>query len=224
MKKALILVAVVILLGLGYMMFPKDAGKDTTPEQNDAMQQDNAMIDDSMEEKTDDAMMQEDGAYMVQSESSVSYVVQKEWFGKPAETVVGTSNEVRGNVMYDAETDVLESINIMLSTESLGSGSDGRDKEVVEMLGENISISTASPISGVATGEVSLTIPLDVTINGQTNTVDFDVTGTVNDTMVDVKGTATANVSDFGVEAPSLLGVYTVAEEMNLNFDLKASK
>lgn len=224
MKKGLILVAVVILLGVVYMQVAKNTDQDSTPAQETEMQEDAAMMDDKMEGNTGDAMMQEEGTYNVQSDSSVSYVVQKEWFSKPAETVVGTSNEIQGSVKYDATTQVLESIDIKLNTESLSSGSDGRDKEVVQWLGSEIIISTASAMEGIAPGEVSRTIPLDVTINGQTNTVDFDVTGTVSDTMIDVKGTASANVADFGIETPSLLGVYTVAEAMNLNFELKATK
>ena len=216
MKRALLLGSAVLLLGAGCATKPLAAPQQTTQA---TVQQNNTMGDPAV-----DDMMQNNDVFVLQSDTSVSYVVQKEWFGKPSETVVGTSNDVSGSVDYDANGEILQSVNLSMQTASFDSGSGGRDKDVAGMLGEQIQISLANSVAGIAPGTVSVTIPLDVTINGQTNTVDFDVTGIVSDTMIDVTGKATANITDFGVKAPSILNVYSVAEEMNLNFELKAKK
>ncbi len=157
--------------------------------------------------------------YAVTSGSS-SYSVQKEFFGKPTETIVGTSSGVSGSLNL---LDDKLSIDVTVKND-FSSGNGSRDGEVKQWLGGDISVK-ASELTlndGFFVSQGTASLPLQLTINGITKTVQFSVTGAITDPVITASGSATINMNDFNVTPPSILNVYSVAPETLLSFEVEA--
>lgn len=186
----------------------------------DTMQKDTGNMEGDKMEKND-AMENTSMMYTVESATTASYTVDKQWLQKDAEMVTGTTSNVTGTVMYDHENQMLKDITVEIDSSTFNSGSGGRDREVAKLLNGGITIANADDIQ-INAGTFSKTIPLDVTINGVTKTVDFTVQGDASESMLKADGTASFNMSDFNIEAPNALNIYTVADEMTVSFNLEA--
>ena len=69
------------------------------------------------------------GAYVISSESTVSYVAQKEFFEKPTEVVIGVNNGVSGKIILNEKANTV-SLSATLNQNTFDSGSGGRDDYV----------------------------------------------------------------------------------------------
>lgn len=149
-----------------------------------------------------------------QVQGEVSYAVQKVFFGKPGEEVVGTTTDVSGTVAY---VDGILSGDLVVSTDNLSSGADQRDNEVRDWLGTTI---TARVADYAVTFPFTQSVPVELTINGVTQTVPFELTGEEVEGGLSLQGNATVLMSSFAVEPPSMFEVYSVEDQMVLRVDL----
>lgn len=164
-----------------------------------------------------------ENSYAIGSDSSVSYSAQKKWLSKPTEKVVGTNTAVKGQFYYNATTGVLADLAATVDSQTFDSGSAGRDKEVQGILNGNIVIKTKGEVSGIVSGTFGKTIPLEVTINGVSNNVDFVVKGEAGETSFMAEGSAEIDLEDFDIKPFSVLGLYEVDKMLGISFVLKSS-
>ena len=173
------------------------------------------------DEMQDDEDMSSTSMFNLTDGTSVSYNLTKKWLGRPGEEVTGTTPEVTGNVQYNNESNTLTGIDITVDAQTFDSGSAGRDNWTDGILGQNITIVLAEPVA-VNMGTFSETVPLNVTVNGQTKEVDFQVQGDISDSTMEATGEGFAAFTDFGIDPPGILNVYTADDRVNFSFSLKA--
>lgn len=159
--------------------------------------------------------------YAFASGSNVQYVVQKGWVKRPAEDVVGTNNAVSGDTVYNGSTGMLDRVNLTVDSQKFSSGSGGRDGEVRGWLNGPIKIALPTPLK-VGSGAINTTGAFDLTINGVTKRVSFSVNGNASPEKIEATGSANITMSDFNVDPPSILGVYSVKDAMTVRFNLNA--
>ena len=159
--------------------------------------------------------------YSITADSTVSYTAQKMFFSKPTEEVEGI-NEVSGGVDLQ---DGLLSLYATLDS-SFTSNNSGRDKDIEQRLASNIIIELNDfSLDGVdLTQPIELELPLDLTINGVTQTVTFQISGQVGETEIVASGSSEIKLSDFDFEAPSALNIYQVNDLIGLSFEIIAKK
>ena len=74
-------------------------------------------------------------------------------------------------------------------------------------------------------GDFSDSVDMEVTINCTTKTLTFNVVGEWRENdEIRVVGNSELSLEEFGIEAPSLLGVYGVADDVDLAIDVIAKK
>lgn len=232
----LILGALLVLGGLGfYFVSNNSSDKDdsmmekaenTVMMEDESLEDDKMMDDDKMAEI--DSMMEDttmeapEGAvsYMI-SEGSASYVVQKGWVSKPSEEVVGTTSDVSGSGWINPETGALY-LNAKVDLSSLKSSSEDRDEDIQKRFDDPTAMLVLElDSSTIAMGEpFELETPVMLTVNGVEAEVPFAMSGTVTEEGFTATGTAKAKISDFGMEAPSVLGLYVVDDNFQLTFDV----
>lgn len=160
--------------------------------------------------------------YEITDGTSVSYAVQKEYFGKPVERVVGTTDEVEGMGWIDL-TNGSGQIEIKLDFDDLETSSPKRDEDILSLF-ESTEISIIgdlSNLSSVVEGTpFNLKLPLMVTINNVTKPVVFDVQGNLIQGKIQAQGRGMIKMSDFNVTAPSLVDVFAVSDDTELLFTL----
>lgn len=156
------------------------------------------------------------------NKGNVSYTAQKRFLQKEDEEVVGTTADINGAGWIDTE-DGAVFIEVEGNLTNLATNDSGRDKEVLEMFNDSsIKIIVDANVSGdVEIGEPFDTdITSDVTINGITKEVTFKVTGEVDEESFSAVGTAVVDMSDFGIEPPSLAGINTIDDAIVIGFDV----
>jgi len=201
-----------------------DADDSQQEHMNDDMMNDNKnMMDDDMmndnKNMMDDDMMQGE-KFSLADDSFVSYTAAKKWFSKPVEDVVGTNKTVEGGFTYTDEK--LTGLSVTVDSQTFTTDNGGRDKEIQKILEGSITVS-ANDIN-ITKETFEQTIPLNVTINGTTKTVDFMVKGTVAEKEITAEGTGKISLEAFNVKAPSLLNVYTVDDTLGVSFTMTAKK
>tara|TARA_B100001167_G_C16723017_1_gene282130 strand:- start:262 stop:876 length:615 start_codon:yes stop_codon:yes gene_type:complete len=149
-------------------------------------------------------------------DGEVSYTAQKVFFSKPTEQVTGTSSDLSGDISY---TDGVLNAMVSIDTESIATDSEGRDKDVVELLGSTIQ----AEINDVATEfPFNKEIMVDITIAGVTNTAPFQITGMLAENEIVLDATGSVNISDFGLDAPGNPNIYSVEDEIILSASLRS--
>lgn len=154
--------------------------------------------------------------------AQVSYIAQKGWFNRPREEVTGTTNNVSGYISYDSENSILQELKIEIDDQTFSTGNNGRDNDVRKMFagGGNIHVTLSQPLE-LPFGEFEATIPLTVEINGVSQTVSFEVTGNVSETSSSASGTADITFEQFDMDAPSTVGIFTVGNELTVEFEIE---
>lgn len=222
MKKFIgIIIVLAVIIGILLM---RDSSQEVEQELDDTESQqmtDNAAMSDDMDESADDVVMADATTYSVDG-GSAYYQVQKEFFGKDAETVVGTTDTVTGTILVSSSDMV--SLDLTIGADFV-TGSNARDNEITRLLGETMHVAAKNVrVPGVSTsGSVSFSIPVTLTINGQSTLVEFTVQGSVSDTAIAGNGEAVVSIAGLGVEAPSAAGVYTVDDTVVLGIEFTGS-
>ena len=210
----------------------EDNGEDEMSEQmedkdGEKMMDDKDMKDgeDTMKDGEGEAVSDgpDDTDFVIGSESSVTYSAQKKWLKKPTQAVEGTNGNVEGNFSYNEQAATLTKLSAKVDSQTFSSGSGGRDKEVQQILTGDIVISSTGAVSGIGPGTFSKTIPLEVTINGVSNTVSFAVQGSAASDSFSATGDATIDLESYNIKPFSVLGLYEVDKMLGISFELSAA-
>lgn len=210
---------------------------DEKTEDDAIMMEDNGMVQGMVSTNDMKNMIEQMGmsldtvkAYTLSEPSTVSYEAQKTFLGKDPITVVGTSDKVSGYGLLDTSSNkVYLSAHADLSV--LKSDSSQRDSDIqslfspasatIELKDYTLDGFDSQTSMG---SKLTLTIPVMVTVNGITKEYPFDVEAVVTEDEFKASGTANAKMSDFGITSPSLLNVFTVADDLVLKFDVLGTK
>jgi len=170
--------------------------------------------------------------YQIVDQSTVSYTAQKEFFSKPTEAVVGTTNDVDGQIYINDQENKI-SVAAEINPQTLNSGSGGRDNYVSDLFGSNISVITEEidlgsdfnlDLENGSENQISFSAPISITINGITNSETFEISGTVTEGRVTFSGSTQTTISSYGITTPSAAGIYTVNDNIEISFDLVAER
>ena len=167
-----------------------------------------------------------------QSDSSVRFEIDEVLNGSP-KRVVGTTNEVAGELLIDFDDPTASSLGaVVINVRTLQTDSSFRDRAmrgpILGSARDENEFATFEPteITGlpdqVAVGDsVSLTVVGDFTLSGVTLPVEFSVEVAIGSTeRIEVSGVATVLRSDFGLRIPDVPSVSDVADEVTLAIDL----
>lgn len=231
-NKYIIPIVILVLILGGAYFYTRTSSTSMEKMENESMMEETAENMEKSPKMTNEEMMEPtmveapEGAVMYKLDSgTASYVAQKRFLQKEDLEVTGTTENVTGEGWLDeSNNQVYLLANVGLDTLKTDSGD--RDEDVKKMLNPSIATVEMGPLalSGLTMGEqFTQTIPLKLTINNVTQIVDFDVTGTVTEEGFTAQGTTNVKMSEFGVNPPSLLNVYTVDDEIGLKFDVTGS-
>jgi polyisoprenoid-binding protein YceI len=168
------------------------------------------------------------------AESSVSFEIDEILSGSP-KRVVGTTNEVAGEVLIDFGDPATSRLGtVVINVRTLETDSNFRDRAmrgpILGSARDENEFATFEPtaIEGlpdrVAVGDrVALSVSGDFTLSGVTRPVNFEIGVTVvTADRIDVDGSATVLRSDFGLVIPDVPSVSDVGDEVLLVIDLVA--
>ena len=201
MKKYLILVVVLLLIIVGFYLIKNNNVK------KESLPQENFTPSDSL--KTGNLKI---------IESKISYSVDKIFLKKPVEKVIGITSEISGNINYENN---LISGDLVIPTSNLTTGQNKRDEDVREILGDKIKVQIKEQ---EVVFPLASKIPVSIIIGDKVNEVVFDTTIKDEDNTIYFSGNSKISMKSFGIEAPSMLNVYQVSDEVDLFFELKAEK
>ena len=167
--------------------------------------------------------------------SIASFEIDEELRGSP-QTVVGTTNEVAGQVQVDvSDLSTAEFSDIVINARTLKTDSERRDRAIrgpviLNSASDEFEFITFAPTSidgldgALAPGDkVEFMVTGEMTIKDATNGVVFDVSGILVDANT-IEGIARAGVlrSDFGIGIPNVPSVTNVSDEVILTLDFVA--
>lgn len=164
--------------------------------------------------------------YVITS-GNANYIVMKRFFSRPNEEVTGTSQEVEGTGWFDPESGQ-GYLNVNLDMATVKTNNNTRDSDVMKMFGDNTAISFVANISNtdIVMGEqFTAEVPGTLTVYGNQKDVVFNVTGEITEEGLTAQGTSEGHkISDFGLEPPSLINVFTVDDDIDFTFNITASR
>jgi polyisoprenoid-binding protein YceI len=170
---------------------------------------------------------------IVATESKASYIAQKTLLkNNTGLEVVGTTGGVSGEIVLDtanpSNTKVGE-----ISVDLLGlvSDNDKRDGDLKTKWLESAKFPTAKfvniKIEGLPTSykvgdELKFKMMGDLTIHETTKPTAFDVSAKFDGSMLTGEASTVVKISDFGFEAPSAVGIMSVADEIGVKLAIVA--
>lgn len=217
-NSALIIFAVIVLVGifLGLQVGQKDKNEiNETP-----------AIETSDEVAVEEVVVKKEVSgservYAIQSSSSASYIVQKEWFSKPKEEVTGTTSSIIGTITIDVEKKTISG-DIIIDPSTLTTGISGRDKDVKKLFTGPITVVAPAVSIPTVEGDFSAVLNAEVSINGVPQTLPFTIAGNISDNVLFLSGNTNFTISSFGINPPSALEVFSVADKAIMKFDFTA--
>jgi len=225
MKKIILGLILLLVLFVSFILINQDPESETVQnvEQDAVVDFDNSETEDVKEPKNEmtSEVSASGDSYMISDNSSVSYTVQKEFFSRPTEPVTGTTGDVSGKLSINTETESI-SINAVINSQTLDSGSGARDNHVRNEFSGDILVRVDN-FNFEISEQVSFAAPVELTINGITKTLNFDIQGIILEEEISFKGSSDINMTDFNIDPPSTLGIYTVNEIAKISFDLMAN-
>lgn len=160
----------------------------------------------------------------ITSPNNVNYKVQKQWFSKDAEEVVGTTTATGQGTVNKNTGEYSVVVNADLA--NLTTESEGRDREVQKLFTDKIGILKLSgnlSDLGIEKGaELDSKVNAELTINGITKVVELQVTGSYNQTALTAQGKTNFDMPDFNITPPNLINVYKVAPNVTVEFNIQA--
>ncbi len=168
-----------------------------------------------------------------QDESQVRFVLDEELRGQP-KTVVGTTNQVAGEIAVDRDDlSTAQAGIIQVNARTLATDNDFRNRainnEILETGAHEFITFKPTAINGlpdsVSVGEaVNFTITGDLTIRDITNEATFNVEATLlSDTQLAGSASTIVSRSDYDLRIPSVPNVANVEEEVELYIDFVAN-
>lgn len=221
MKKFVIAIGAIIVLFILYtMLVMPDESFDETQNLNIDEALSNSYSE--IQEEFGPSETLSENTYQISDQSTVSYTVQKEFFSRPTEPVTGTTDDVFGQVYIDSENQKIF-VSAIINPKTLESGSGARDRYVSNQFNSEISIKVQDQDFG-SFGQVSLTVPVSLTINGITRIEEFQISGSISESELDLIGSTQIDMTNYSIEPASAANVYTVNEIAEISFDLVATK
>jgi polyisoprenoid-binding protein YceI len=168
-------------------------------------------------------------------QSEVSFTLNEELQGNPT-TVVGTTNQVAGDVIVDFANPADSQLGtIRINARTLATNNEFRNRAIRAQILESARdeyefinfVPTALsglPESAAVGDTLTFQITGDLTIRNITKPVTFDATLTISDTVLQGSATATVLRSDFNLQIPDVPGVANVTQEVALQIDFTAQK
>ena len=211
-KKVIIIVAILVAAGIFY--FGKGADAPSTDQTNTA-----TTTAETPDEMTDENL---EGTVYAVEKGSVTYAAQKEFFDKPTSVVEGKTEEVSGHLRIDEEANELF-VNISI-VPNFVSDQSHRDGVIKDLFNGNVTVkSDAISLEGFE-DSLSVDVPLMVTINGKTESIEFNVDAKRDGDMITASGSGEMSFETFGIQTPSMINVYTVGDTLGLSFEITTSK
>lgn len=216
-KEFFVSTALLLLVGAGCSL-NTNTSADVTVNNTDRSWRDGTTKEEPNTDDTTSMAMIETGSYLV-ARGEASYIAQKEFFSKPTAQVTGTTQDVTGTIKVNSESKMV-SVDATIQN-TFTTDSDTRDGDVVKLLEGPIAIKGEDlTFASLENGTVTLTL----TIADVSKDVLFDVTVSGEGSDARATGSGSFNISDFSLEAPSLLNVYTVNDTIQVTFDISATK
>lgn len=164
--------------------------------------------------------------------STASYSAEEELGGFGANTAVGTTNAIIGQLLMAADGAPIAGSRVDIDLRTLTSDETRRDNTLRTRGLESDTYPIATFIvtavenwtGPLAEGQTSQFVLVgNLTVHGVTREVKWDATGTMDGDSL--KGTAelTVKMSDFNIEAPTNAMVLSIDDEIKLNLDLTAT-
>jgi len=167
-----------------------------------------------------------------QDESQVRFVIDEVLNNAP-KTVVGTTNQVAGEILVDPQNLGQTRVGVIqVGARTLTTDSDFRNRAIKNQILQTDQYEyitfTPKQIVGIpqtATVGTSYTFQIagDLTIRDVTKPVTFDVTASApSESRVEGKASTTINYADYGISIPQVPQVASVADQVRLELDLVA--
>ncbi len=156
--------------------------------------------------------------------STVKYSVSKEYFGKSAETVVGINTNINGSGSFDFETGKGVA-KVTVDFADFKTSNEKRDKDILPLFASTAAelvVNLQGEQKIVEGEEFKLEVPASLTINSVTKPINLKVEGLITKESLTAKGSFNILMSDFGINAPSILNVYAVGDEVAISFEITA--
>lgn len=163
--------------------------------------------------------------YEIIEGSTVRYILNKRFLQQSDEEVIGVLENVNGNGWFDF-TDGNGYLAVGLDFSTLKTDNAQRDANTTKTFNDTSIrfIANLSDLSIIENEEFRVNVPGNLTINGITQATSFNVVGTISSESLVVDGFSMILLSDFEVEPPSLAGMYTADNEIEIRFNVVAER
>lgn len=176
------------------------------------------------EQQNEQPQQNEDVVNYTITSGEAQYVAQKRFLQRADEEIVGTTTSVTGDGFLNTQTNEF-SLNATIDLTNLQTDSGNRDADVISFFTPStavITINNQSIQSQLGTEPTTEQVEAVLSINGIEQQVTFNVQNIVqNDNSITAEGSANILMSDFNVNPPSLLNVYTVDDEVEIKFTVE---
>ena len=244
MRVLRVFLAVAVLVvagGLAYIYFSGGSGEPSTDLTTPAINTTTTTVaagDTTVAEGTTATSASAAAAFVIVPDESVATFELGEVLGGEGNTVVGTTSEVAGQVLFEPTDPASAQFSeILINARTLTTDRPNRDRAMRSPVVLNSASDEHEFISFVPTGiegleppiavgdEISFEITGDLTIKGTTQPVTFSVTA-VLEAEDRLTGRAEAQVlrTDFGIDIPRAPGVADVADEVAISLDFVAEQ
>jgi polyisoprenoid-binding protein YceI len=169
-------------------------------------------------------------------ESTVSFKITEELFGQPKE-VVGTTNQVAGDILIDTSTPANSEIGVIrINVRTLKTDNENRNRairaRILQSADDQYQFSQFTPTavtglpSSVAIGqEITFQITGNLQVRDVTKPVTFDVTARLASAdRLEGKAVAKVTRGQFNLEIPNAPGVANVSDDVTLEIDFVANR
>lgn len=226
-KNALIVIslgAVAFLLALFFIYFKQTSNNENIEPLNEETQtQTDAMVNEINQttETTLKSGINENEIIYKVSSGEVTYGADKQFLGKDAENIIGRTSEVEGTGYWNKDNNEIE-ISASVNLTNLTTDNPNRDGEVQALFTDKIATFRIepTPIDIQMGEEFEKEMTGQMLINGVSKSVTFNTKGVVTEQNFSVEGATTLKMSDFGITAPNVAGIFSVADELPVNFKI----
>lgn len=171
---------------------------------------------------------------IIPTESEARFAIDEVLLGEP-KTVIGTTNEVAGEILLDLENPANSEVGVMrINVRTLETDNEFRNRalrgQILQADRPEYEFATFTPSELIglpdrmALGEtVIFQVAGTLNLHGVTRNVIFDVTA-LPISQTEIEGTASASVlyRDFGMTIPKAAGVANVSDEVRLEIEFSA--
>lgn len=168
-----------------------------------------------------------EGAYLyrLSEGSKVEYVVLQKVFGKANKYITGTASTVSGDGWFNPNNG-FGFVQVSLDMKDMKTDDAIRNEHVTQMFSDtNIRFSADLENTGITLDRpFEVEVPGQITLNSIAKNVIFNVTGQIQRDRLTAKGYSSIKMTDFGITPPSLVNVSSADDDVELKFDIEATR